>query len=100
MTRRSSVSWDTVEELVLLAKTSNSRTEGTPLENTSAGISLFPTMALRTRIRSRAADESKDGHEELQLLIEKDVSRDDGTQEVKDGERYGVVHRRRHSHTT
>ena len=56
-------------------------------------------MALRTRIRSKAADESKDGQEELQLFIEKDNSRDDGTQKVRDGKRYGVVDQRRHSHT-
>lgn len=99
-TRRSSVCWDTVEELVLLAKTSDSRTEGTPLKNTSAGISLFPTMALRNRIRGRAADERKEGQEELQLLIEKDFSRDDGTQEVKDGKEYGMVDRKRPSQTT
>ena len=93
MTRRSSVCWDTVEELVLLAKTSDSRTEGTPLKNTSAGISWLPAN------RSKTADESKYGQEELHLLIKKDISRDDGTQKVKDGKRYGVVDQRRHSHT-
>ena len=56
-------------------------------------------MALRTRIRSKAADESENGQEELQLLIEKDVSRDDSTRKVKDGKEYGVVDERRHSHT-
>ena len=100
VTRRSSVCWDTIEELVLLAKTSDYRTLGTPLKNSSAGISWLPTMALRTRIRSKAADESIDGQEELQLLIEKDVSRDDGTQKVKDGKRYGAIDQRRHSHST
>ena len=57
-------------------------------------------MALRTRIRSKAADKSKNGQEELQLLIEKNISRDDGTQKVKDWKEYGVVDEKGHSRTT
>lgn len=71
---------------MLLAETSDSCTEGTSLKNTSAGVSLSSIMALRTLISSRAADESKNGQEELQLLVEKDVLRDDGTNDEAVGE--------------
>lgn len=57
-------------------------------------------MALRTRIRSRAADKSKVGQEELQLFIEKNVSRDDGTLKVEDGKLYGVIDWKVLPHTT
>ena len=89
-TKRSSACWDTIEELLLLARTSDSATKGTSLENTSAGISTFSTMALPTCIRTRATDGSNDDQEDLQLLIGEDVSPTNWTQEVIEGEPYGV----------
>jgi hypothetical protein len=75
LTRRSTTCWDTVEELLLLAKSSapsyayrpymptkekNHQAHGSSsgLDNTSAGIQSFKTMGLRTRIKALCSQRS------------------------------------------
>ncbi|KAM0797048.1 hypothetical protein BDR22DRAFT_489214 [Usnea florida] len=50
LTRYSSHSWDSAEELIVLAQVS--RTDTKDLRHTSAGIKRFSTMALNTRVRA------------------------------------------------
>lgn len=83
--RRSSECWDTLEEFMVLAQTSVAHTQD--LDNTCAGIKRFRTMGLNSRIR-RTTNSTKEGHEELQLLIDR-TGLDAGTGEVKPGEEYG-----------
>ena len=88
LTRRSSACWDTVEEFILLAKTSESVPKNSPLKNTSAGTRLFRTMALKARIRVGLVGENTPREEKLQLLIEDNVLCDDGTKKVENGKPY------------
>lgn len=85
-TRLSSGSWDTVEELLVLAQVS--RTDTTDLRNTGAGIKRFSTMALNARVR--ASGSGAGGKEKkVELLI-------GGVEEgkmggVEEGAEYGNV---------
>ncbi|CAD6590448.1 MAG: hypothetical protein ASARMPREDX12_004370 [Alectoria sarmentosa] len=83
-TRLSSASWDTVEELIVLAQVSTTDTKD--LRNTSAGIKRFSTMALNTRVRTSG---SGAGEEKVELLIGGAEGEKMGG--VEEGEEYGNV---------
>ena len=83
-TRLSSASWDTVEELTVLAQVSRSDTKD--LTNTSAGIKRFLKMTLNTRVRVSGYG-AVGGEEKVELLI----GGEEGTkmERVKEGREYG-----------
>ena len=86
LTRYSSASWDTVEELIVLAHVS--RTDTRNLRNTSAGIKRFSTMALNIRVRTSGSG-AGGGEEKVELLIGgEDEERMGG---VEEGKEYGNV---------
>lgn len=85
LTRYSSASWDTLEELVVLAQVS--RTDTKDLRNTSAGIKRLSTMGLNTRVRTLGSGAG--GAETVELLIGGEESEKmGGVQEEKE---YGNV---------
>lgn len=86
LTRYSSASWDTVEELVVLAHVS--RTDTRDLRNTSAGIKRFSTMALNTRVRT-SGSRAGGGEEKVELLIGGEDGEKMGG--VEEGKEYGNV---------
>ena len=85
-TRLSSASWDTVEELIVLAQVSTTDTKD--LRNTSAGIKRFSTMALNTRVRTSGSGVGG-SEEKVALLIGGTEGEKMGG--VEEGEEYGNV---------
>ena len=84
LTRYSSASWDSAEELIVLAQVS--RTDTKDLRHTSAGIKQLSTMALNTRIRaSRSGVGGGEGNVEL-LIGGQDG---DKMETVEEGKKYG-----------
>ena len=86
LTRYSSASWDTVEELIVLAHVS--RTDTRDLRNTSAGIKRFSTMGLNTRVRTSGSG-AGGGEEKVELLIGGEDEEKMGG--VEEGKEYGNV---------
>ena len=86
LTRYSSASWDSAEELIVLAQVS--RTDTKDLRHTSAGIKQFSTMALNTRIRASGSG-AGGGEGKVELLIGgKDGEKMEAVEEEKE---YGNV---------
>ena len=86
LTRYSSDSWDSAEELILLAQVS--RTDTKDLRHTSAGIKRFSTMALNTRVRASGSG-AGGGKGKVELLI---GGQDGEKMElVEEGKEYGNV---------
>lgn len=85
ITGYSSASWDTAEELIVLAQVS--RTDARDLRNTSAGIKRFSTMALNARVRASGVGAGGGAEEKVELLIGGDECK--GMGEVEAEKEYG-----------